>query len=532
VHDLTIVGCGPVGAVAANLAANAGLSVVVVDRADAIFELPRAIHLDGHVMRILQQAGLADAVSEHTRIWRRSTFYGADGLPIRVHDWPLEQVQGWDAHYLFYQPTLEQVLRDGFERFEALEFRRNSEVVALRQRSEGATVVVRDTKSGVEEELESRFVLGADGASSIVRSLSGIELFDNDFDEPWLVVDVISDKEIGRADESEMFCDPRRPSTRVPGPGRHHRWEFMLLPGETAEQMQRPEVVHSLLSPWVALDEVQIVRSSVYRFHSLVAERWRDGNVFLAGDAAHQTPPFLGQGLCHGIRDSQNLIWKMRCVLDDADAEPLLSSYQTERLPQVTQIIEMSVNSGRDICILDRDLADERDRRIRREEASGKRAATTFRGLPPLVAGILSSSAAAGELFPQPVLRRSNQADARLDDVIGANVAVITLEDGVQLRDVVETYGVSLVVLDRSIECVGTLSAAAMKDWFEDRGGRFVVLRPDRYVYGVASTIEATESLLKDLIRYVRPTSDAHHSTAQSIANTALDVARSELTGN
>jgi 3-(3-hydroxy-phenyl)propionate hydroxylase len=531
VLDLTIVGCGPVGAVAANLAANAGLSVAVVDRADEVFDLPRAIHLDGHVMRILQQAGLADAVLQHTRIWRRSTFYGADGLPIRVHDWPLEQVQGWDAHYLFYQPTLEQILRDGFQRFDALDFRRNTEVVALTQNSDSVTVVVRDTKSGVEEVLESRFVIGADGASSVVRSLSGIDLVDNDFDEPWLVVDLITDKEIGAPNESEMFCDPRRPSTRVPGPGSHHRWEFMLLPGETAEQMQRAEVVHSLLSPWVAPDEVQIIRSSVYRFHSLIAERWRDGNVFLAGDAAHQTPPFLGQGLCHGIRDAQNLTWKLRAVLDGANVESLLSSYETERLPQVRQIIEMSVNSGRDICILDRDLAVERDRRMRQEEASGVRAATTFRGLPPLVAGVIGDAAAAGELFPQPVLR-FNRSDMRLDDILGVHVSVVAVEDSADLRDVVAKYGVPLVVVDESAECVGTLSAVAMKRWFEDRGGRFAILRPDRYVYGVASTVDDTESLLKDLSGFLQPVNPELRPGSSPLVDIGSNVVHAETRGN
>ena len=245
--DLLIVGCGPVGAVAANLAGAAGLSTCVIDRAERVFDLPRAIHFDAHVMRILQQAGLAEQVLPATRIWERSTFYGADQQPIRVHEWPRERLLGWDEHYLFYQPALEQLLRDNLTPQDNVDVRLGAEVVGISQSEDTVSVRVRDGRSGGSEELTARFLLAADGASSFVRSQHGIRLLDQGFDESWMVIDVMCERELGASGESEMFCDPRRPATRIPGPGHHHRWEFMLLPGETAEAIQQPEAIAELL---------------------------------------------------------------------------------------------------------------------------------------------------------------------------------------------------------------------------------------------------------------------------------------------
>ena len=271
-------------------------------------------------------------------MWKRSTFYGADGQPIRVHDWAEDRTLGWDAHYLFYQPTLEAILRRRLAQRDTVDVRLGAEVIGIDQDDDAISVRVLGA-DGQRGTLRARFALAADGASSFVRAQRGIHLIDQGFDEPWMVIDLLSERELGRDGESEMFCDPRRPATRIPGPGNHHRWEFMLLPGETAEEMQRPESIEALLRPWVAIDDVQVLRASVYTFHALVAERWRDRRLFLAGDAAHQTPVFLGQGLCHGIRDVQNLIWKLSAVTRGAPDLALLDSYEAERRPHVEVII-------------------------------------------------------------------------------------------------------------------------------------------------------------------------------------------------
>jgi 3-(3-hydroxy-phenyl)propionate hydroxylase len=508
-RDLIIVGCGPVGAVAGNLAGVAGLSVAVLERATDVFRLPRAIHFDAHVMRILQQAQIARDILPETRVWKRSTFYGADGQPIRVHQWPDDQIYGWDAHYLFYQPTLEKLLRAGLNRHRAVHVQLGVEVVAVRQYADHVTVTTREVTTGHHAEVSGRHLIAADGASSFIRGNMGIRLLDDGFDEPWLVIDLLCEREIGRPDESEMFCDPRRPSTRVPGPGRHHRWEFMLLPGETPEQMQQPDFIRALLQPWVSVDEVEILRASVYRFHSLIAERWRDGLVFLAGDAAHQTPPFLGQGLCHGIRDVQNLIWKIAAVTHGGRAEPLRESYEAERRAHVTRIVNMAVNAGREICMLDPAAAAERDQRLRRAALTGELPPTTFQGLPPLENGLFSDTTAAGELFPQPTIRSGEGHVALFDDLVPPDVAVVATNDaaGAISPAAAERDVPVIAVGDMPARYGGGLIATSdhLAKWFEERGCRFAVLRPDRYVFGVASEASEAEAMLRHLCASASP---------------------------
>ena len=187
----------------------------VLERATDVFELPRAIHFDAHIMRILQQAQIARDILPETRVWKRSTFYGADGQPIRVHDWPDDQIYGWDAHYLFYQPTLEKLLRAGLNRHRAVRVQLGVEVVAVKQYADHVTVTTREVATGRHAEISGRHLIAADGASSFVRDSIGIRLLDDGFDEPWLVIDLLCERELGRPNESEMFCDPRRPSTRT-----------------------------------------------------------------------------------------------------------------------------------------------------------------------------------------------------------------------------------------------------------------------------------------------------------------------------
>jgi 3-(3-hydroxy-phenyl)propionate hydroxylase len=500
--DLIIVGCGPVGATAANLAGRAGLSAVVLEEAEEVYDLPRAIHFDAHIMRILQQAGLADAVLPHTRVTERSTFYGADSKIIRVHDWPAGSPCGWQAHYMFYQPELERLLRAGIGRFEQVDVRLGVRVTGFEQRPSSVCVSTEDRRTGERREITGRYLIGADGASSLMRSACGIRLLDRNFDEQWLVVDVRTGTELAGPNESEMFCDPARPSTRVPGPGNHHRWEFMLLPGESPQDLQQPEAIAGLLKPWLRADEVEIIRASVYRFHALVAELWRTGRVFLAGDAAHQTPPFLGQGLCHGIRDVQNLIMKIGAALAGGPEDTLLDSYQAERRPHVEQIIDIAVAVGRDICLLDPVAAAERDQRMRRAAASGTELQTTFQAVPPLQGGLFTTTAGAGDLFPQPAVRATAGSQTLFDDFVGDEAAIVAIPPAArELRDLARGLAMPLITTADSGIGRGLPTAVSgnLDGWLAGHQARVAIVRPDRYVHGTARDLGEAEAMAREL---------------------------------
>ncbi|MCJ2183457.1 bifunctional 3-(3-hydroxy-phenyl)propionate/3-hydroxycinnamic acid hydroxylase, partial [Novosphingobium sp. 1949] len=362
--DVIIVGCGPVGALAANFLGRSGLSVLVLEKELEHYPLPRAVHLDHEMMRLFQSAGVIDRVEGDMIATDGHLHVGADHGVIRyMGTVGKPRPFGWANDYFFYQPELEAHLREGFAALETVELRLGAQFTRLEQAGAGVTVHFRDSTG--EHAVEARWVIGCDGARSGVRKALDVRLEDLEFEEPWLVVDaevegpirfpaitgVPADADLQRL--SVMMCDPARPATIVPGRGNHRRWEFMLLPGEDDQAMMAPESVAALIGPWVEGSAHRIVRAATYRFHGLVAQRWQVGRVFLAGDAAHQTPPFFGQGMCHGLRDVANLAWKMDAIVNHGAHEALLDTYQDERDGHVRAVIGAAVAAGRYICELD-----------------------------------------------------------------------------------------------------------------------------------------------------------------------------------
>jgi len=526
-YDVFVAGLGPVGSAAAAFAGRAGLRTMAVDPAEKVFPLPRATHFDAEVMRLFQSAGLADALNRVVATYDGGVHLGADGEPIRDFRVPaVRGPSGWFPHYTFIQPRVDQILRDAAASDPNVECRLGWEVVATQQNADHVAVTI-GSASGATEVVTAKFLIACDGASSPIRKSLGIELIDYGFEEPWIIIDAIVPEGADIPNYSVMWCDPNRPGTYIPQPGRHRRWEFMLLPGESPETMASRPIIEELLRPSVDPAHVEIVRRAVYRFHGLITSQWRSGRIFLAGDAAHQTPPFYGQGMCHGIRDVSNLVWKLRLALDEPGLEPLLDSYAQERHPHVKSIIDASVENGRYICILDPAEARERDARLRARLSAGQDVRSFRSVIPGIVAGMVlpaDETTENGQLMIQPDVETVDGRVQLMDDVLGSGFRLITrtpVTDATSAAWFSSALSGVLVSIDDSgiahaTETSGRDTSGASQtgqaafpsfvdhsgellQWFDKHEATAVLVRPDHYIFGVANGDNGGEQLLRAL---------------------------------
>ena len=457
--DVLIAGGGPTGVTLAILLARLGVKVVVAEREAAIYPLPRAAHLDHEAMRILQAAGAADQVFATSRRAARYDFLTARrDVLMRLEGADRPGPGGWPAANMIHQPSVEAALHRSLARLPEARLEHRWELLGFVD--DGAQVVSQIATPEGPRTLRSRFLVGADGARSPVRTAAGIAFDDLRFEEPWLVVDALVDDPSRLPTANLQICDPQRPTTCVlMGEGRH-RWEFMILPGETPEQVSEDAFIETLMAPWDVKGAVRIERKAVYTFRARIAERWRTGRVLLAGDAAHQTPPFAGQGLCSGLRDASNLAWKLAAVIRNGAPPDLLDSYQPERGPHVRATIDMAIMMGRLVCTTNPVAAWFRDQSMRLGRALG-RAPAGPPGYPDLSTGlILAGSPGAGSYFPQALAADGT----RLDDVLGTDAWLLRSAD-----------------LDDPLLAP---FARAITRWLEAHAAEAVLVRPDRYVFG------------------------------------------------
>lgn len=523
-YDVVIVGYGPVGQTAANLLGQMGYRVAAFEMATSVYNKPRAVHFDAEVMRIFQSIGLAETVLPSTAPIKGVDFLNGDGgILFSVRTPQRRTLNGWDGDYMFYQPKLEEALQAGAKRFDNVEVYAGHEVLDITARED------QDGQGHVEVDVEQRltnatftvkadYVIGCDGARSITRKLAGIELDDMKFDQPWLVIDTMLKREVDLPDVAQQICDPKRPTTFVPSSGGHRRWEIMLMPGDDPDEIVKIDRVWELLSPWITPDDAEVIRHVVYTFHAVIADPWRNGRVLIAGDAAHQMPPFLGQGMCAGIRDVANLCWKLDFVKRGLASDALLDTYQEERSPHVRTIIERAVRTGGIIQTTDPDVAKQRDERFRL--ASGSIAAGDDEdgpfnmGMPSLRGGVCQpGNDRSGKPFPQGPSRSADGREELLDEFVGARFAVFTdaatakmvsQQLTPELLELVTSLDIALVALDtpsvppapHGFTGVADETGVALK-WLGE--GNIAVVRPDRYVYGIATDADSMSELLLGL---------------------------------
>ncbi|MGI5411944.1 bifunctional 3-(3-hydroxy-phenyl)propionate/3-hydroxycinnamic acid hydroxylase [Streptomyces chartreusis] len=354
-YDVAVIGYGPTGVTAANLLGAAGLRVVVLERDAEIYSRARAISTDEEVMRIWQRIGLADRLKQDMLADRPLDFVDARGRAfLSAH--PTPRGHGHPPQMFLYQPALEQVLRDGVARHPNVEVWLRHECLRLRQDADGVELTVVGTADDSVRRLRARYVIAADGGSSLTRAQLNVGYEGRTYEDRWVVIDTKMLKPWPDHDRLRFRCDPARPAVDCPTPLGHHRWEFPILPGDDERHLTTDEAILAMVSRYgIGPDQIEILRATVYSHHVRFAARFRVGRVFLAGDAAHAMPPWIGQGMAAGVRDVANLCWKLDAVLRGELPESVLDSYEAERKPHVKEVTRRAVFVGR--IITDRRLA-------------------------------------------------------------------------------------------------------------------------------------------------------------------------------
>ncbi len=517
--DVIIVGLGPTGATLAALLGQRGIRVAAFDKLPDLYPLPRAIGLDHEVMRIVQELGIAEKVQQHTAAYRPSEYRGMQGQLIKRLDMaPPPFRLGWAPNYVFDQPAFEGILRTRLSELDSVQVHLESEVIGEGQDNDGAWIDVRLKGAASPSRVTAKYLIACDGGASPIRTRLGIGLEDLDFHEPWLVVDaIINDDKLAELPQTQVqYCEASRPSTFVVLPGNHRRWEIMLLPGDSLSPDFPHEELWPLLQRWIKPGDGKLWRAAAYRFHGLVADTWRQGRILLAGDAAHMTPPFMAQGMAQGLRDAQNLAWKLERVLAGAASDRLLDSYGDERRPHVTETTRTAIELGRVICERDPVLAHQRDERMVAEH--GGQVRTVFRQnmIPPLRHGLIGvGSPEAGSLFPQPNVR-TRTFEGRLDDLAGHGVRVVVVgqldqHTEAQYLEMLAASGGTLIRLGSDDRAAGSAvptptvhveeTEAFIAPWLKSLGQSVVIARPDNYVYGTAPTPAAGLDMLQRLLQ-------------------------------
>ncbi len=480
--EVLVVGLGPTGAGLAALLAQRGVRVAVVERSTAPVGEPRAVHLDAETMRLLQLVGLSSEELIANTINSHGMEYVEPSGAVIFNFEPFERpaVLGWSQDRMFHQPWLDRRMRGQLAESELVDLHLGRSVVSVQQTDDHLVATLDDGST-----IAAGWAVGCDGAASTMRKSVGVQLEDLGYDRRWVVIDLLVHDGVELPHLVQQLCDPDRMGTFAPGTEQRCRIEFALKDDETNEQMTDPDVVWSMLDRWVSPEDAEIERVAVYRFHALLPDRFGVGRMLLAGDAAHQMPPFMGQGLCAGLRDAANLAWKLAAVIRDGADESLVATYEHERRAHVRDVIDLSVLSGRTIETISEALAEGRT-----PELPPTSEETGWSRLPRLRGGLVADDAEwpVGDQGPQGTVRVGAR-DVLLDELGGYRFVVIA-------RDPVTGLSAD--------DAVGTLAL------HEYDGGRAlaelvlgdhhaVIWRPDRYVHAVAAGDEAVLRLVAEI---------------------------------
>jgi len=522
---VAIVGYGPTGQVLAILLAQRGWNVTVLEKWPQPYPMPRAVSVDSYAARVLAMAGVSEAMSEFGVPGADYVVQNADGDTLLRLGLSSDGEYGPPRSTSIYQPGLEQALSRRGEQVSTLRVRRGQEVTEVVDHGGGASLRTRDVLSGETSTLAARWVVGCDGARSLVRDQLRTTVTDLHFTIDWMACDLVPHRLADYPPCNIQVADPARPRVAATAGPRHRRWEFMRLASEPLESFNTEANAWRLLQLFgVDRDQAELERYAVYTLAARNADRWRRGHILIAGDAAHQMPPFAGQGMCSGIADAANLAWKLDRVLHGA-SDDLLNSYQRERWPDAQRAIEASVQLGRLICQTDLVAAGHRDRamiaRNRARLTAGRPQAMPAPAVRPASGGFHHVAAdgtpgvGAGQLLP-PIRVRAGGRDASLDDQVGIDFTLLVGQSDVlspEVGDRLLEAGVRIVPLLSPDDRATGAEAVADDDgrltsWLDSIGAIAALVRPDRYVYGTAADSAGLTELAEGFLAQLpaRPT--------------------------
>lgn len=478
-YDVALVGYGPTGATLANLLIKLNLKVLVIEREAAVLQLPRAIRFDAECMRVFQTIGITKQLLRDIMPAPGMKFKDADDNLLFAWERPMSKgMHQWSSAYRIHQPDLEAVLRENIKDHALLDLKLRHDVFKINENEQNCTLYYEDLSNGTLHQATAKYVVGCDGARSLVRRLIETTFEDLNLHSKWLVVDFIAqndERDLG--DYSIQFCDPIRPMSYIKGTGQRRRWEIMVKPEDDVQHLASAERIWSLLEKYIRPEDAKIERSAIYTFHALIAKKWCKGRLIIAGDAAHQTPPFMGQGMAAGIRDAANLAWKINEAIRHQNSA-LIESYYSERVSHVQEFIHGAISFGKII----QNYA--KDAEYQRQVAQLKNFITPTPGLGE---GFYDASDQInGHIAPQFIL----DGNVLSDEVVGYQYALFIQPEFKHL--------IAELNLDQ-IDRLKVIQADQVESlqWLTQNQSIAILVRPDRYIFAKATDRENLEQLLK-----------------------------------
>ncbi len=407
-YDVIIVGLGPTGGTLANLLALNGFSILILEREKNLYALPRAVHFDDEIMRVFQTIGITKKFLKNTIINKGTKFVNSDGKVLL--DWPRPKSiteNGWYPSYRFHQPDLEKNLRNRLKNFKKVKLMQNTEVIRIKNNKNSVNLLFK-SKNKLQK-VRSKYVIGCDGARSTTRDQMGSVLDNLGFTQKWAVVDLILRKNKNKLpDRTIQYSNSERPATYCRNVGKRRRWEFAIQDNEDEKEILSNEYIWNFLKPWLNPKDAYLERKAIYIFQSAIARKWRKGRIFIAGDAAHLMPPFMGQGMCAGIRDVSNLAWKISWCIKNNHNEKFLDTYQSERFSNAKEYIETTMRMGEFVNAVGSE-------NITDNISSGPNGTKSMQSIKPKLGLGLGSNKDKnrGKIFPQLIMKNGKALDEK-----------------------------------------------------------------------------------------------------------------------